>query len=332
MPTSISPPPERDFPPGQQARRRHQLVSIAQSDGVPAKRRLWVPIAAAASVVALVAGAMVAVQALRPDGTPQVAGGETATTTATTTASAKAKQPAKPQIARLVTHDITGAALQQFYDECVQNDRELNEEPTPIAFRNFERPLFAFSIEFPDGPQPPETEATAWLVAAHGDGSTADKRATCVRNRWGNVEARGQLASRAPKGDPYLYQIVDGRSSGAGLFVQPVATVTFQSKAKGGVETYAVVRDGMWFYPAYVPRSTSEEPPRVDGGLIGLLGGLYRYRGYDANGKLVYDSAKDGPFVGDCHTDPAGTEVIHTAGKPDASPETCERTYEWTAP
>jgi hypothetical protein len=317
MPTSISPPPERDFPPGRQARRRQQLVSIAQSDGGPARRRLWVPLAAAASVVALVAGAVVAVQGLRPDSTPQVAG-------ETTTVSLQAK----PRIAKLVTHEITGSELQKFYAECLQNDREVYEDETPIAFRNFERPLFAFSID-PDT----ATDVTAWLVAAHGDGSSADERALCIRNKWGTVEARGQLASHAPKGDPYLYQIVDGRGSGAGFLVPPVSTVTFQPKAKGGGrETYAVVRDGMWFYPAYTPHTTGKRPPNVDGGLVGLMGGTYRYRGYDAHGKLVYDSAKDGPFVGDCHTDPTGSEVIHTASKPDASPETCERTYEWTAP
>lgn len=330
MPTSISPPPERDFPPGRQARRRQQLVSIAHADGRPPRRRAWVPVAAAASVVALVAGAVVAVQAMRPDGSPQVAD-----ETVTTTASPKTRQPVRPRIARLATREITGAALQQFYDECVRDDREIYEELTPNAFRNFERPLFAFSFVFPDEPQPPQTEVTAWLVAAHGDGATADQRAFCVRNRWGKVEARGQIVSHEPKGDPYMYGIVDGRSDGAGLLVPPVETVTVQPKAKGGVETYAVVRDGMWFYPQDLPRPKNPEELRnsgVDGGLIGLLGGLYRYRAYDASGKLVYDSERDGPFAGDCHTDPTGTEVIHTAGKPDASPETCERTYEWTAP
>lgn len=328
MPTSISPPPERELPPGHHLRRRHQLVNLAQSDGRPSRRWSWVPMVAAASVVALVAAGAVAVQALRPDGTPQVAGTNKVTTKPKPTDSSKPKPPAKAEVPSLTTHEITGAALQRFYDDCVQNDREVYADETPIAFRNFERPLFAFSIDSSS-----DTDVTAWLVAAQGDGSSMDERALCIRDQWGNVEARGQLASHAAKGDPYLYQIVDGRSTGTGFLMPQVSSVTFQPKVRGGVETAAVVRDGMWFYPEHTPRrSTHEQPPNVDGGLIDLLGGLYRYRGYDAKGKLVYDSAKDGPFVKDCYTDPEGKEVIVVNSVKHPTPATCKRTYEWTAP
>ncbi|GAB3406891.1 hypothetical protein [Flindersiella endophytica] len=229
-------------------------------------------------------------------------------------------------------HWITGRALQDFYDECVRVSNQQASEVVPSVFPRFERPLFAFSWDFPESSQPPAVDATAWLVAADGDGTTDDKRGLCWRDRWGHTVAGGQVGGTdEPKGDPYLYQIVDGRH----LFISPVATVTYQPKTPGGVETYAVVRDGMWFYPEYTPTFANDEDllaAGLDGGLIHLLGGRYRYRGYDANGKLVYDSERDGPFARDCHTDPTGTKVFHTAGKPDASPETCERTYEWTAP
>jgi hypothetical protein len=38
--------------------------------------------------------------------------------------------------------------------------------------------------------------------------------------------------------------------------------------------------------------------------------GRARWRDYDGDGKLVYDSAKNGPDVRKCYSNPAATEVL----------------------
>lgn len=319
MPTSISPPPERDFPAGHQARRRQQLVSIAQSDGRPAKRRLWVPLAAAASVVALVAGGVVAVQALRPDGVPQVATGDTTTPKP----GVKTTQPAKPVIPRPVTTEITGAELQRFFDACMREE-EKNGVDYSGSFRNFDRPLFAFTGNW--------RESRSWLVAVRGDGKKVDDRAICTRSERGTITPHGQLLSHGPKGDGYLYQIVSGGSAGVGFVMPQVASVTFQSRERGGVERYAVVRDGMFFYPERDMTSRDVGSDKPEDNLIRLPGQLYRYRAYDAAGTQIYDSFTDGPFAKDCYNDPTGKEVIVVNSVKNPTPDKCNRTYEWTAP
>jgi hypothetical protein len=328
MPTSISPPPERDFPPGHQARRRQQLVSIAQSDGLPSRRRFWVPLAAAASVVALVAGGVVAVQALRSDSTSQVAGDDTTTTPSRQPKPTPKTKPAKPAISRPVTEEITGAELQRFFDDCVRADKKVlpGETSHQGEFQNFDRPLFAFTADWPQG-------RLSWLVAVRGDGKKVDDRAFCTRAAPGSAMPYQQMLSHGPKGDGYLYQIVNGSCCGGGAgFVMPqVASVTYQDRRRGGAETYAVVRDGMFFYPeAKAQADLSSDKPEDN--LILLPGWTYRYRAYDAAGKRIYDSFTDGPFAKDCYTDPTGKEVIVTNSAENPTPETCNRTYEWTAP
>lgn len=320
MPISISPPPERDFPPGHQVRRRQQLVDIVKAEGGPARRRAWVPLVAAASVVALVGGAVVAAQALRPDGTPRVTGGDTATRSSspTDTQPAERAEPAKP-----VIREITGAELDQFFDDCRDAAFAANPgyEYNPASFKTFQRPSFAFTADWGGS-------SRSWLVAVRGDGKRVDDRAICTRDESGRVDPAGRVLSHNAKGDGYLYQIVAGGAHGAGFLMPQVETVTFQPKAGRGVESSAVVRDGMWFYPEEAPY-TAGDPGHE---LIRLPDAYYRYRGYDADGKLIYDSERDGPFAKDCYTDPAGKEVIVVNSAKNPTPQTCNRTYEWTAP
>jgi hypothetical protein len=336
MSTSISPPPERDFPAGHQARRRQQLVSIIRADGRPSKLRLWVPMAAAASVFALIAGGVVAMQALRPDGTPQVAASNT--TPVTLPADQKPKpvstQRAKPSVAEPVTHEITGGELRDLFDDCVQTDRDsIGDSDNPISFQTFERPLFAFTGEWQG------SHTRTWLVAVRGDGKKVDDRAICTQDEDG-LTAYGQMLGHGPKGDGYLYQIVSGGDAGAGFVMPQVASVTFQPKGEDGVETRAVVRDGMFFYPE---NDQGGGPPEIDQGggptstkpddnLIRLPGWAYLYRAYDSAGRQIYDSKVDGPFAKDCYTNPAGNQVIVVNSVKNPTPESCERTYEWTAP
>lgn len=64
-----------------------------------------------------------------------------------------------------------------------------------------------------------------------------------------------------------------------------------------------------------------------DTGVIGVPPG-YTYRGYDADGRLVYDSTTDGPSDEDCYSDPTGTEIVgNRAGHSD--PSECVTTHRW---
>ena len=68
------------------------------------------------------------------------------------------------------------------------------------------------------------------------------------------------------------------------------------------------------------------EPPG-DTDAIGVPPGFV-YRGYSADGELLYDSTTDGPSINDCYADPTGTEFVgNYADRTD--PSECVRTHRW---
>jgi hypothetical protein len=79
---------------------------------------------------------------------------------------------------------------------------------------------------------------------------------------------------------------------------------------------------------AQVKRGSDGKPVFEDNHLIGVIPG-WTIRGYDGDGKLVYDSAKNGPDVRKCYSNPAATEVLVINSAKHPTPATCQKMFDW---
>lgn len=177
------------------------------------------------------------------------------------------------------------------------------------------------------------------LTDHDGNGPPADARSGTTRARTHQCGVRDDVHP------------TDGQEGrGVGRYVDPVARVTVQYKDEP--EQEAVLRNGFWFLsyddnrfepPAEAFEGDRSSPEGVERpawpnrewliehgyqpDLIGVPLG-FTFRGYDADGELVYDSSTDGPSVADCYADPTGTEFVGSwAGFDD--PSECVRTHRW---
>ncbi len=304
------------------------------------------------SAVGLSAVAIAAAAVVAPGGTPDrtevAAGGDQAdrageaadTDTDTTDAEADAEAantgagtadivPAPP------ARDLTPEELETAFDTC-------RAEPLMGSGYDGWEPVAGVRIETDVAAGLPAT----WVIARRGD----DYRADCSLTSDG--EWFGGGGEYGVKSTPnLLYALVDGQEGrGVGRYADPVATVTVQYEDEP--ERKAVLRNGFWFLPydanrfeppaeAYEgDRSTPEGAERavwpdrdwlVEHGyhpdLIAVPLG-YTFRGYDADGEIVYDSSRDGPSVQDCYADPTGTEFVGNWADYD-DPSECVRTHQW---
>lgn len=178
-----------------------------------------------------------------------------------------------------------------------------------------------FGITIASDTEAPSHMPKTWVVARDGDEYLAD----CALNADGDLLGSGYVNEHVVKRTPgFPYALVDGQDTdGAGRFVEPVARVTVQPP--DGPEQAAVTLGGFWFYPMSPGYDMPPEDATSD--LIGVPVG-WVYRGYSADGELLYDSTTDGPSIKDCYADPTGTEFVgNSAGHSD--PSECVRTHRW---
>lgn len=314
MNTVLTPPPERELPPAARRRRRAELVALVAADDRP-RRRFATPLLAAASVAAVTVGLAVAIPALRSDdpGTPDPAG-QTSTGKASTT-------PSKSKAAPPVVDDLTAAEMAAFWEDC----RKEFDAPGANYADRFAEYRSVAGVRFPG--KRPAGIPSAWLITVK-----KDNHWICIKNSRGEVLGNAGFGPGTVKDIPYLFAPVDGKGQGTGPVTLPVVRVTVQGKDTA--EQEAVIREGFWFLPIDDQRYVSWDPktnlPTGDNHLIGVPPG-YTFRGYDAAGRLVYDSSRQGPDVRRCYTDPTGRQVlVHNGiagGHPD--PATCRRTLTW---
>lgn len=302
MKTTLNPPPERSMPPGHHARRRAELLAVTAAERPRSSRSI--PLLAAASVIAITAGVVVAVPALRDSGQPQPSASNSQA------ASASTVRQIKPAPA---VHDLTPAEMTAFRQDCERSEftqPEWYDGYTTVAgirFVNERRPVPA-----------------SWLILRKGAQHTI-----CIKNGRGEVFGTTGFGPESVKDVEYLFAPVDVKGQGTGPFTKPVTRVTVQSK--DDPEQEAVLRHGFWF-AAYDDQRyytwNGTTGPKEDSKLIGVPYG-YTFRGYDRNGRLVYDSGKNGPAVKDCYTDPDGRRVLVVNSVKNPTPDKCRRTLYW---
>jgi hypothetical protein len=328
--TLLSPPPERSL--RDHGRHRANLLTILDHERVARPYRPVVPIVAAASIAALTVGGTAVVQQLARDGDLGPSSGLPGS--GTEISGASGKPTPTPTLSR--ANEPTG--------EPTDEPPRATYEPAPVAralrpqeARDYLRDCAAQAPGMFDGHVPyvgltlPEERrpwvSASWLITRKGG-----DYAVCVRDGRGTSLSTSAFGSAAAKDIPHLFAPVDMRSDGFGLFTDPVATVTVQ--AEDEPERQAVLRNGFWFAPVPDPPTRTsqvgpERTPDEDDLLIGINPPGTILRGYDADGRLVYDSSKTGPTAHECYTDPEGREVIVHNGIENPSPETCRRTLRW---
>jgi hypothetical protein len=305
MTDSITPPPDHDLPGTVRNRQRDELVAIVDHEAETPRRRLAVPLLAAAAVLVVVAGLAVAVPALRDKDEPAPA--------ATPPKVAVSK---KPPVQPAKTRQLSAAQTAAFRSACITFTQYSSD-----SFASYE---VIEAFEYVETARP--SLAKGWLVARKGMDYWI-----CARDGRGSVvgdSGFGPVVSPASKDVPYLFAPVDQRGVSSGMYIPSITRVTVQHTGEAVVE--AVLKDGFWFAPmadAKLKRDGNGQPVRPDNGLIGVAPG-WTIRGYD-DAKLVYDSAKNGPSVKKCYSNPAVTEVVVINAVKNPTPTTCQKMFDW---
>ncbi len=276
----LTPPPEHELRSITRDRQRDELLAIvAHESHEGTTRRPYVPLAAAAAVVAVVAGLAVGVPALRGDKTqPPVAGGESATS-----------EPV--QVLDALATKLTWSA-------CMMGIKEDPRLPEPVLPYTGGKAFEYKKVPAPGAPH-------RWFFTATGSyGSSL----VCALDVKGKVIERWPAAGSKSLGN-FLFAPADLRGSSSGLYTQPVAKITLQKP--GGPLVEAQLVDGFWFAPLEPAAKAT-------------------VRAYDKAGKLIYDSAKQGPSPDDCYANPDGTKVVKVGKAPNPDPASCHKTLPWS--
>ncbi|WP_112242531.1 hypothetical protein [Kribbella monticola] len=309
--TDLTTPPDHDLPRPVRDRQRDELVAIVDHEFGAPRRRTAVPLLAAAATVAVIAGLAFGVPALKgsrttPTGTAPAAGGQKVASGNTS-----APQPAR-------TRKLSAAETAAFRNQCIEFTKDYQN-----SFASFE---VINAFEYVKTARPGLTKS--WLVARKGMDYWI-----CSRSGDGSIagdSAFGPNISPAGKDVPYLFAPVDGRGEGTGMYIPSITRVTVQHHGDDPVE--AVLKDGFWFAPmeqdSFPLPKNGGRPITPDNHLIGVMPG-WTIRGYAGDGKLVYDSAKNGPRVEKCYSNPARTEVLVVNSVKHPTPATCERMFDW---
>ena len=304
-------PPDHDVPGPVRQRQRDELIAIIDHEAhAPRNRRIAVPLLAAAAVLAVTAGLAFAVPALRSDKTTGTTPAAGVTKTTKTTPKAQQVQPAQ-------TRELSAAEQSAFRNQCITFTAGYQD-----SFASFEV-IHGFAYVKTARP----SLAKSWLVTRKGMDYWI-----CTRNGYGQIASDftfGPNLSGRHKDVPYLFAPVDGRGNAGGLYIPSIARITVQHDGEKPVE--AVLRDGFWFAPMeddQPKRGSDGKAVFKDNHLIGVTPG-WTIRGYDGEGKLVYDSAKNGPDVRKCYSNPAATEVLVVNSDKHPSPATCQKMFDW---
>jgi hypothetical protein len=311
MTNQLTPPPDHEVPAGIRHRQRDELVAIIDHESGAPRRRLGVPLLAAAAVLAVVAGLAFGVPALRGDSKADPAG-----TAPAATKIASGNKPAGQQIRPAKTRDLTAAEKAAFRNQCITFTDGYQD-----SFASFD---VIQAFEYTNTARP--GMAKSWLVTRKGMDYWI-----CSRDGYGNIATTfvfGAITERY-KDLPYLFAPVDERGSNAGMYIPSVARVTVQHDGEPAAE--AVLKEGFWFAPMEDAKATKDSKGRPvwpDNHLIGVTPG-WTIRGYDGEGKLVYNSATNGPDVRKCYSNPAATEVLVINSVKHPTPASCQKMFDW---
>lgn len=293
--------PERPMPPRHHEKRRRELLDAIEAEAELPRRRSAIPLLTAAAVLAVIGGLAFGVPALR-DNAPAPA---TGTSEDGGTQDGIGRKPA----VRTLSTTEKAAFLRQC--EIAINKRATG---TPNWFMGYK---VVDGFEFTKVSDPGQTKS--WLITHSGSSGVL-----CGRNGAGVIsdavlgtypDGTKMTALRAP---------VQPMTRNAGKVLDRVARVTRQ--AGNGPEVDALLLRGYWFTPTPGHDRLLGGPP--DDGLTPLLPGE-TIRGYDANGKLVYNSADEPPAQGSCFMDPSGKTVHVNNGVKNPGPKTCRPMYNW---
>ncbi|MFI7063683.1 hypothetical protein ACIBL3_22045 [Kribbella sp. NPDC050124] len=166
---------------------------------------------------------------------------------------------------------------------------------------------------------PSDTHAIAWVVLRYTSAGRISASA-CGFNAKGQrteyVWARSGETKRA---------VIDKTAAGGGTYAKSVARITMASGTGPTVE--AIMRDGLFFAPmTYEP---TRGPLKPDAAVP------YTVRAYDANGQVVYASAKtvreQQAELDSCYTNPEGTKVVFALADGKGTPPVgqCKRGVAW---
>lgn len=274
----LTPPPEHNLRSSTHNRQRDELIAIVaheSHEGIP--RRRLAPLAAAAAVVAVVAGLAVGVPALRgeDEAQPPVAGTESSSSAP--------------------IQELDALATKLTSGDCLKGTGPMPDNVLPYTGGK------AFEYTKETAPGSPKR----WFYTATGSYGTS---LVCALDSQGKVVERWSMTGPSGLGG-FLFAPADVRGSNSGLYTAPVARITVQNP--GGPLVEARLREGFWF------------TPRADAKAATV-------RAYDKAGKLIYDSAEQGPSPDDCYTDPAGTKVLKVGKTPNPNPASCRRTLVWS--
>ncbi|MER7243477.1 hypothetical protein [Kribbella sp. NPDC000426] len=246
---------DRPLPPGVHAKLRAELLEAIVREPVRRPRRILAPALAAASVLVVVAGLVVAVRAFKTDSAPPATGpAKTRTLTADETATLRTQCLAE-------ANRITGKSLPHpFTDYKVVRAFEFTGVKDPKVVSTWLIGSGVERIPMPKG-LPPQTSPGFWLCSRTAGGVISESSI-----RFGT----GARLS----GDPMMRI-----ARNAGVYTKPVARVTVQPKGQAPVE--ALLQDGFWFAPT-VGRTNWGPYDSDDTGQNDFV-----VRGYDANGTLI---------------------------------------------
>lgn len=290
--------PDRPLPPGRHEKLRADLLAAIGTEQARTPRRTLVPVIAAASVLVVVAGLAIGVQAFQRDDGVAPAG----------------QDQAQPR-----TRELSATATKKLRSQCEAEADEITRANLPHPFRDF-KTLRAF--EFIDVKAPKVVKT--WFIGSGDEvfkGLKGPVRRQpifwlCSRTAAGVVsESSIRFPTSVNMTDPVL-----SFARNAGVFVAPVTRVTVQPKGQPEIE--AVLRDGMWFAPTegrtnWGPFDAGDPATKE-----------YVLRGYDASGRQIYSSATPGPVQMDCvvrgpYTNKDG-KTVSPAPDPSASPPDCK--------
>jgi hypothetical protein len=299
MNNPLTPPPEHEIRSATRDRQRDELIALVAHEaheGTP--RRRFVPLAAAAAVLALTAGLAVGVPALRgDDAQPPVSGADNSV--------------AKPAVELLSEKDKLAFAKQ--CDLIIPNPGktlpDLKRRPTP-ALRSPKGP-FTVVDGFRWVTPPATLPVTSWVTLRYSDWSV-----TC------GFDSKGQFATTnfSPR-QKTLRNALMGVTDGT--YTREVTRITVA--VHNGVTTEAVLRNG-FFYAAAA--SAKRNNVSVNDPVT------YVARAYDADGKLLYTSPQTDPEMqtelNSCYTDPEGKQVVNfDISKEKPSVDQCKRGLAW---
>jgi hypothetical protein len=310
----ITPPPDREVPGRVRDRQRDELVAIVEHESDTPRRRIAVPLLAAAAVLAVTAGLAFGVPALRSDNKPAPAGTAPA---AGATKVASGNTPKTQQAKPAQTRELSAAETAAFRKQCITFTKDYQD-----SFASFE---VIHAFEYVKTARP--GLAKGWLVGRKGMDYWI-----CSRSGHGDIAGDFVFGAEIPKRYKdlsYLFSPVDERGGNAGMYIPSVARVTVQHEGEPAVE--AALREGFWFAPMEDARpqlDSKGKPVFTDNHLIGVTPG-WTIRGYDGDGKMVYDSAKNGPDVRKCYSNPAATEVLVNNSVKHPTPASCQKMFDW---